>query len=265
MTDEIVRTALRGHPVRVVAVTTTEVTREAARRHQAGQAGALALGRGLTAGLLLATLTKDEERVSLQVLGDGPLGGLTIDAGSAGTARGYVKNPHVPLPAASARGRRPPQPGGGRGAHRPGERRPRSRAARELPRPDRARQRRDRRGRRALPARERADRQRDRLRRDRRRGRRGGVRRRDPAAGAAGHRRRRHRRRRRRGAARGRAPAHPGAAAGERGRDHRGGAGRPIRRDPAARSPAGPLPLSLLAPARGDVARAPGERRAVAR
>jgi molecular chaperone Hsp33 len=102
MTDEIVRTALRGFPVRVVAVTTTEVTREAARRHQAGQAAALALGRGLTAGLLLATLTKDEERVSLQVLGDGPLGGLTVDVGSAGTARGYVKNPHVPLPPASA-------------------------------------------------------------------------------------------------------------------------------------------------------------------
>ena len=108
MTDEIVRTTLRGHPVRVVAVTTTDVTREAARRHEAGQAAALALGRGLTAGLLLATLTKDEERVSLQVLGDGPLGGLTIDAGSAGTARGYVKNPQVPLPAtSSAAGGRP--------------------------------------------------------------------------------------------------------------------------------------------------------------
>jgi molecular chaperone Hsp33 len=97
MTDEIVRTALRGFPVRVVAVTTTDLTREAVRRHQAGQAGALALGRGLTAGLLLATLTKDEERVSLQVLGDGPLGALTVDVGSAGTARGYVKNPHVPM------------------------------------------------------------------------------------------------------------------------------------------------------------------------
>jgi molecular chaperone Hsp33 len=98
--DEIVRTALRDHPVRVVAVTTTGVTREAVRRHQAGRAAALALGRGLTAGLLLATLTKDEERLSLQVLADGPLGSLTVDAGSAGTARAYVKNPRVPLPAA---------------------------------------------------------------------------------------------------------------------------------------------------------------------
>ena len=100
--DEIVRAVLTEHPVRVVAALTTEVTREAARRHQAGPAAALALGRGLTAGLLLATLTKDEERVSLQVLGDGPLGGVTVDADSGGTARGYVKNPHAAFPAAAA-------------------------------------------------------------------------------------------------------------------------------------------------------------------
>ncbi len=104
--DEIVRTSLRDHPVRVVAVTTTGVTQEAARRHDAGRAGALALGRGLTAGLLLATLTKDEERLSLQVLGDGPLGALTVDADAAGTARAYVKNPRVALPPGAEAGGR---------------------------------------------------------------------------------------------------------------------------------------------------------------
>jgi molecular chaperone Hsp33 len=100
--DEIVRAVLTEHPVRVVAALTTGVTREAVRRHRAGRAAGLALGRGLTAGLLLATLTKDEERVSLQVLGDGPLGGVTVDADSAGTARAYVKNPRAILPAAAA-------------------------------------------------------------------------------------------------------------------------------------------------------------------
>jgi len=44
-------------------------------------------------GLLLATLTKDDERVTLQVLGDGPLGGVTVDANGSGTARAYVKHP----------------------------------------------------------------------------------------------------------------------------------------------------------------------------
>jgi molecular chaperone Hsp33 len=90
--DELVRCVLVNLPVRVVAVLTTGVAREAAARHQAGAAGAVALGRGLTAGLLLATLTKDDERVTLQVLGDGPLGGITVDASGAGTARAYVKH-----------------------------------------------------------------------------------------------------------------------------------------------------------------------------
>jgi molecular chaperone Hsp33 len=96
--DEIVRSIVRAPSIRVVTVTTTSVAREAARRHAAGTAGAVALARGLTAGLLLATLTKDDERVTLQVLGDGPLGGLTVDASAAGTARAYVKNPEISLP-----------------------------------------------------------------------------------------------------------------------------------------------------------------------
>src|SRR6188768_1622691 len=91
--DEIVRCVLAELPVRVVAALTTGVAREAARRHQAGPAGAVALGRGLTAGLLLATLTKDDERVTVQVLGDGPLGGVTVDAKGNGSARAYVKHP----------------------------------------------------------------------------------------------------------------------------------------------------------------------------
>ena len=91
--DEIVRGVLADLPVRVVAALTTGVVREVARRHQAAPAGAIALGRGLTGGLLLATLTKDDERVTLQVLGDGPLGGVTVDANGSGTARAYVKHP----------------------------------------------------------------------------------------------------------------------------------------------------------------------------
>jgi molecular chaperone Hsp33 len=91
--DEVVRSVLENLPVRIVAATTTAAVREAARRHEAGPAATLALARGLTAGLLLATLTKDDERVTLQILGDGPLGGVTVDATAAGTARAYVKHP----------------------------------------------------------------------------------------------------------------------------------------------------------------------------
>jgi molecular chaperone Hsp33 len=96
--DEILRATIGGGAARVVAVTATGVAREAIRRHGATGAAAVVLARGVTAGLLLATLTKDEERVTLQLLGDGPLGGLTVDATASGTARAFVKH-LVSLPA----------------------------------------------------------------------------------------------------------------------------------------------------------------------
>jgi molecular chaperone Hsp33 len=96
--DEIVRGILDGGVARFVAVFTTGVAREAIRRHEAASAAGVALARGLTSGLLLATLTKDKEQVTLQILSDGPLGGIIVDATAAGTARAYVKNPAVGLP-----------------------------------------------------------------------------------------------------------------------------------------------------------------------
>jgi molecular chaperone Hsp33 len=90
--DEILRATVGAGAARVVAVTATGVASEAIRRHEATGAAAVVLARGVAAGLLLATLTKDEERVTLQLLGDGPLGGLTVDATAAGTARAFVKH-----------------------------------------------------------------------------------------------------------------------------------------------------------------------------
>src|SRR6185369_2581515 len=96
-TGEIARGTLDGGAVRIVVALTTPAAREAARRHDARGAAALALARGTTAGLLLSTLTKDQERVTLQILGDGPFGGLTVDASSSGHVRAYLKNPALRL------------------------------------------------------------------------------------------------------------------------------------------------------------------------
>src|SRR5580765_1526480 len=60
--DTIARGVLAGGAARVVTVVATEVAREAARRHAAKGPAAVALGRTGIAALLLATLTKDEER-----------------------------------------------------------------------------------------------------------------------------------------------------------------------------------------------------------
>ena len=87
------RGLIEGGRARVVVVTATATVREMAGRHGAVGLPAIALGCGAVAGLLLATLTKDEEQVTLQILGDGPLGGVTVDARSSGRVRGFVKRP----------------------------------------------------------------------------------------------------------------------------------------------------------------------------
>jgi molecular chaperone Hsp33 len=92
--DQIMRSLIEDGRARLVVVTATQAVREMALRHH-GMTGipAVALGRAALCGLLLATLTKDEEQVTLQVLGNGPLGGVTVDARSSGRVRGFVKRP----------------------------------------------------------------------------------------------------------------------------------------------------------------------------
>lgn len=93
--DQIMRSLIEGGRARVVVATATTAVREMAARHGIGGIAAIALGRSALAGLLLATLTKDEEQVTFQVLGDGPLAGVTVDARSSGRVRGFVKHPHA--------------------------------------------------------------------------------------------------------------------------------------------------------------------------
>lgn len=101
--DAIARCLLANGSVRVITVVATDAVREAARRHDATAAASVALGRAGMAGLLLATLTKGDEHVTLQILGNGPFGTITVDATAAGTMRAFMKNADVELPIARPR------------------------------------------------------------------------------------------------------------------------------------------------------------------
>lgn len=88
-------------PLRVIVALMTGTCREAAERHGLRGLSAVALGRGLLGGMLMTTLTKGNERVTLQVMGDGPLRGVTVDANDAGEVRGYVGSPELELEASA--------------------------------------------------------------------------------------------------------------------------------------------------------------------
>lgn len=93
--DRLLRAVHRNLAIRIIAATTTEVSKEARRRHLTSPAVTCALSRGLTAGLMLSTLTSKSERVTLQIQCEGPLGSLNIDAYGDGTVRGNPKDPSV--------------------------------------------------------------------------------------------------------------------------------------------------------------------------
>lgn len=104
MTDSIVRAIAKVNGVRALACITTELVKEAARRHQSTPIATAALGHGLTAVALLGALLKAQQRVGFKVSGNGPLRKLVAESDSYGHVRGYVLESALawPLPITAA-------------------------------------------------------------------------------------------------------------------------------------------------------------------
>ena len=99
MSDYLVKSlACDGH-LRAYAIDATETIREAQKRQDTWSAASAALGRSMIGTLLLATSSlKGDEKMTVKINGNGPVGGIVIDGNSKGTVKGYVQNPHVHLP-----------------------------------------------------------------------------------------------------------------------------------------------------------------------
>lgn len=99
MHDRLIRAIAANARVRVVGVDITQSLNEAYRRHHLSAVATAALGRAMSASLLLASSMKQPQaRVNVRLAGDGGLGLVYADAGFDGTVRGFVSNPDIDLP-----------------------------------------------------------------------------------------------------------------------------------------------------------------------
>lgn len=85
--------------VKISCVDTTDMVDEARKIHKMNPTPTAALGRMLTMGALMgASLKSEEERLTLQIIGDGPLGSILVSTNSSGNVKGYVSNPRAEAP-----------------------------------------------------------------------------------------------------------------------------------------------------------------------
>ena len=83
----------------VLCADTTDLVARAEWIHRPSAVVTAALGRLLTAGALMGALLKsDEDRLTLRVEGDGPVGAILVSADSKGHVKGYPLRARIELP-----------------------------------------------------------------------------------------------------------------------------------------------------------------------
>ena len=102
MNDYIVRAVAADSQIRAFAAVTTETVETARKDHNTSPVATAALGRLLTGGAMMGVMMKGENDIlTLQIKGDGPINGITVTADSKGRVNGYAGNPQVLIPANS--------------------------------------------------------------------------------------------------------------------------------------------------------------------
>ena len=99
MKDYLIRATAAGEFVRAFAITSGKLVEAARQKHDSSPVVTAALGRTLSAGIMMGSMMKDEkDLLTLQLLGDGPCGGITVTSDCMGHAKGFAAHPQVDLP-----------------------------------------------------------------------------------------------------------------------------------------------------------------------
>ncbi|MFP7171951.1 Hsp33 family molecular chaperone HslO [Terribacillus sp. 7520-G] len=95
MGDYLIKATGFNGAIRAYAIQSTELVEEARRRHDTWATASAALGRTLTISAMMGAMLKGEDKLTVKVEGDGPVGPIIVDSNAKGEVRGYITNPHV--------------------------------------------------------------------------------------------------------------------------------------------------------------------------
>ncbi|MCC9266069.1 Hsp33 family molecular chaperone HslO [Bacillus velezensis] len=93
--DYLIKAIAYDGKVRAYAARTTDMVNEAQIRHDTWPTASAAIGRTMTASLMLGAMLKGEDKLTVKIEGGGPIGAIVADANAKGEVRAYVSNPHV--------------------------------------------------------------------------------------------------------------------------------------------------------------------------
>ena len=85
--------------VNIICIETTDLVEEARKVHDLSPVATAALGRCLTmAALMQANVKNEDDSITLQIKGNGPIGNIIVTSDGKLRTRGYVTNPQVDVP-----------------------------------------------------------------------------------------------------------------------------------------------------------------------
>ncbi|MDR2975942.1 MAG: Hsp33 family molecular chaperone HslO [Streptococcaceae bacterium] len=93
--DKLIKSISDNGHFRAFALDSTETVAEAQRRHETMASSTVALGRTLIAAQILGALEKGDAKITVKVIGDGPMGLILAVSDASGNVKGYVKNPDL--------------------------------------------------------------------------------------------------------------------------------------------------------------------------
>lgn len=99
MKDYLIRGIDKLGMIRIFIASTTNMVEKARITHETSPTATAALGRTLTAGVMMGSMMKNEKDIlTLKISGDGPGGNILIVAKNNGRIKGYIDHPEADVP-----------------------------------------------------------------------------------------------------------------------------------------------------------------------